>query len=202
VDVDRSPAAIASTLYVGSSPRVAAACRGRVTQVQVLYKALNKTVEEGLLAEMAIAVYTPLGTGLERSSNFVELKPEAGVLDSSDGVLLQATFSLSRDPELVVEQGQTVGVLVGSQSMGRNGRSRVEYPLLSGESEGTQAISGLSVYALKQLDLISNQQGDLSALPALSFRIESGMWHYHECTCMHACIENVYIMYHIIYCMY
>ena len=189
MDVDRSPAAIASTLYVGSSPRVAAACRGRVTQVQVLYKALNKTVEEGLLAEMAIAVYTPLGTGLERSSNFVELKPEAGVLDSSDGVLLQATFSLSRDPELVVEQGQTVGVLVGSQSVGRNGRSRVEYPLLSGESEGTQAISGLSIYALKQLDLISNQQGDPSALPALSFQIESGMWHYHECTCMHACMH-------------
>ena len=186
MDVDRSPTAIASTLYVSSSPRVAATCRGRVTQVQVLYKALKETVEEGLLAEMAIAVYTLSGTGLERSSNFVELKPEAGVLNSSDGVLLQATFFLSRDPELVVEQGQTVGVLVGSQSMGRNGRSGVEYPLLGGESEGTQAISGLSVHALQQLDLISNQQGDLSALPAFSFQIESGMWHYRQCTYMHA----------------
>lgn len=189
VDVDRSPTAIASTLYVSSSPRVAAACRGRVTQVQVLYKDLNENVEEGLLAELAIAVYTPSGTGLERSSNFVELTPGAGVLNSSDVMPVQATFSLSRDPELVVEQGQTVGVLVGSR---RNGRSRVEYPLLGGESEGTQAVSGLSVYALKQLDLISNQQGDLSPLPAFSFQIESGMWHYRQCTYEHACIENIY----------
>ena len=169
----RGPTAIGGTLYVSSSPRVAASCRGRVTKVQVLFRASNETDKEGLLVESAIAVYTPVDTRLKRTSDFVQLKPEAGVLSRSNSGIVQATFSLSRDTGLVVEQGQTVGVLISSSAP--NAWNRVGYPLLIGESEDTQAISGRSVQALGKLTFISNQQGEHSALPAFSFCIENGM---------------------------
>ena len=177
--VARSSTATARTLYVSSSPGVAATCGGRITKVEVLFIASNETLEEELLlAETSIAVYTPVDTGLERSSEFVQLKPEAGVLSSSDGMIVQATFSLSGDAELEVEQGQTVGVLVGSKSLGPKTQTRTtNYPILIGESENTQAIGGRSIQALKQLRFISNQQGERSSLPAFSFQIETGMCH-------------------------
>ena len=158
----RVPVAAGGTLYLSSSTRVAASCRGRITEVHVLYKATGQTNEAGLLAETAIAVYTPVDSGLERSSEFVRLKPEAGVLNrSGNSVIVQVTFTnLTGDAALEVEPGQTIGVLISSNSPAQNGQRRVSYPLLIGETADTLAIHGQSSFqALGQPTFTSNQQG-------------------------------------------
>ena len=148
----------------------------------MLYKATGQTNEAGLLAETAIAVYTPVDSGLERSSEFVRLKPEAGVLNrSGNSVIVQVTFTnLTGDAALEVEPGQTIGVLISSNSPAQNGQRRVSYPLLIGETADTLAIHGQSSFqALGQPTFTSNQQGQPSALPAYYFQIESGTYVAH-----------------------